>query len=298
MTACLLGRWPATLMLALAVVLAGACGGDDPSAARADPAVDPAPDPAPGGVACEAAEPAELGLEVLEVRPHRSDAFTQGLLVDDGELFESTGRVGESSLRQLDPDTGEVLRMVEVGEGFFAEGLALDDRGRFVQLTWTDGVALVWDRDTFAEVERYRYDGQGWGLTTLDDDTLVMSDGSDVLTLREPEDFSIRERRQVLRSGGSTESLNELDWDGTSLWANRYLTDELVRIEPDCMTVTGVADLSELRLDAQRTAAEQDVEIDVTNGVAHLPGTDRFLVTGKYWPTMYEVRFVEPAANG
>jgi glutamine cyclotransferase len=119
-----------------------------------------------------------------------------------------------------------------------------------------------------------------------------MSDGSDELTWRDPEDFTVVDRRVVRRDGGDADRLNELEWDGEWLWANRYQTDELVRIDPDCGVVTGVADLAALRADAERQAEVSGDEIDVVNGVAHLPGTDRYLLTGKWWPTTYEVRIV------
>ena len=154
----------------------------------------------------------------------------------------------------------------------------MDPQGRLVQLTWLDGLAYVRDPDTL-EVGRASTPttGEGWGLTTLGDGTLVMTDGSDVLTLRDPEDFTELEARVVQRVGGDADRLNELDWDGEWLWANRYQTDELLRIDPECATVTGVADLAPLREAAAAEAASNGTPIDVTNGIAHLPGTDRYL---------------------
>lgn len=281
-------RRVAALLVALsgAVVMSAAlvaCSGDDP----ADP---DAPEAGTAEDCDPSSLPTAMRADVLEERRHDPDAFTQGLLVFDDELYESTGQEGESTLRQLDPDTGEVLRSADLDADQFGEGLTSVSGDRLVQLTWTSGIALIWDRNSFERVGEHRYDGQGWGITTLDDGRLVMSDGSDVLTVREPDDFSVVERWPVTRSDGAADQLNELDWDGDRLWANRWQTDEIVRIDPRCRLVDGVVDASEL---TERAAEVADGRpIDVLNGIAHIPGTDRFLVTGKDWPVMFEVRFV------
>jgi glutamine cyclotransferase len=252
----------------------------------------PPSDPAPSGCGPVTA-PEELQVEIVATRPHDPRAYTQGFVVLDDRLVESTGRLGESTLRVHDLASDEELDRVELPDDVFGEGVAVTDDGRLVQLTWTSGVAFVWDADSLEPLGELRYDGEGWGLTTLDDGTLLMSDGSDQLTWRDPEDFSVLERRTVRREGGDADLLNELEWDGEWLWANRYQTDELVRIDPECGIVTGVADLSALRADAERQAESTGDEIDVVNGVAHLFGTDRYLLTGKWWPTTYEVRIVD-----
>jgi len=241
---------------------------------------------------CVQSEPEELQIEVVRTLPHDPTAYTQGLVVYDGRLFESTGREGSSMLRELDMDTGEVLEQADLAPDEFGEGLTATDDGRLIQLTWLDGVAYEWDPETFERLGEFSYVGEGWGLTTLEDGRLAMSDGTDVLAVRDPEDFSEVDSLVVRRVGGDADRLNELEWDGEVLWANRFQTDELLRIDPECATVTGVADLSELRADATATAEARGdgLPIDVTNGIAHLPGTDHYLVTGKWWPTMYEIR--------
>lgn len=239
---------------------------------------------------CAPVEPQQLDVEVVRTVPHDPTAYTQGLVVSAGRLFESTGREGDSTVREVDLDTGRVIDSSPLAPDEFGEGLTTTDDGQLVQLTWLSGVAHRWDVDTLEPRGDARYDGEGWGLSTLDDGTLVMTDGSDVLTLRDPEDFSEVDARTVQRVGGDADRLNELEWDGEWLWANRYQTDELLRIDPECATVTGVADLSALRDDATQVANRDGTPIDVANGIAHLPGTDRYLLTGKWWPTMYEVR--------
>lgn len=276
-------RAAALLLWALAIGPAAACGG-----ARGAATDD-------GGCAPE--PPEQLRPRVHRVLAHDTGAFTQGLVVHDGRLYESTGLEGRSTLRELDPDSGEVVRSVPLAPDVFGEGLAVGAEGRLVQLTWTDGVAYEWDPARFEVVGSFRYDGEGWGLSTLDDGTLVMSDGSDTLALRDPATFEVLERIRVRRQDGPADQLNELEWDGALLWANRYTTDEVVGIDLDCGTVAVVVDVSELSRDAAGRASAADPEPDVSNGVAHLPGTDRYLLTGKLWPVTYEVTLARRGPN-
>ena len=269
--------------LALCALIPAACG-------TAGEAANPAGDCTPG-------EPAVLTAEIVRSLEHDPHAYTQGLVVHDGAIFESTGLVGESSIRELDPATGEVRRTVELDDEVFGEGLAIGADGRLVQLTWKHGTAYERDRDTFEVLRRFDYDGEGWGLTALDGTTLVMSDGSDTLVERDADDFAEHTRRRVRRADGPADLLNELDWDGTSIWANRYKSDEVLRIDPACATVTGVLDLEAIRSDTIAAAGPGDPEPEVANGIAHVPGTDRFLVTGKRWPRLYEIRIVESAGD-
>src|SRR5690606_6476713 len=132
---------------------------------------------------------------------------------------------------------------------------------RLVQLTWTEGRALVWNRSELTAVGEHRYDGEGWGISTLDDGRLVMSDGSDTLTVRDPDDFSVLERWQITRADGAADRLNELEWDGERLWANRWQTDEIVRIDLRCRRVDGVLDASALTARAATAAAGRPIDV-------------------------------------
>lgn len=254
--------------------------------------------------ACEPAEPDELEVEIVATYPHDPEAFTQGLLVDsEGELWEGTGLRGESELRRTDVVTGEVIEAAALPDDLFGEGLTESDNGELVQLTWTEGRALRWDPDELTTVGEFDYEGEGWGITTLDDSFYAMSNGSSELSFRSPEDFSEVGTMEVARKGGPVEGLNELEWDGEHLWANRYLSDEILRIDLDCGVVDGVVDASDLVVLA-RTAIddaglERDVENrDVLNGIAWL-GADqsdsggRYYLTGKRWPLLFEVDFLE-----
>ena len=240
-----------------------------------DPSAPPAPPSAP----------AELEAEVVEVLPHDPTAFTQGLELVDGTLYEGTGLEGESAMRATDPETGEVRREVALPADFFGEGITVVD-DTIWQLTWQEGVAIRRDRATLAEEGRAGYEGEGWGLCH-DGDRLVMSDGTAELTFRDPETFEETGRQEVRDADGRpVEQLNELECVDGQVYANVWQTDRIVRIDPDTGDVTATVDLEGLLPEADRAQA------DVLNGIAAIPGTDEFLVTGKLWPKMFRVRFV------
>ncbi|MGV9675073.1 glutaminyl-peptide cyclotransferase [Nocardia sp. NPDC003482] len=222
-------------------------------------------------------------VEVVSTRPHDTAAFTEGLEIDGDVLYESTGLVGRSELRATSLTTDERLARVELPPPYFGEGVT--KAGDTVwQITWKDGVAIARDPRTLAERARAHYDGEGWGLCTRRD-RLVMSDGGTTLTFRDPVTFAATGSVHV--RGHDQARLNELDCaaDG-SVYANVWKTDHILRIDPDTGAVLADIDASGLLSATERAGA------DVLNGIAQLPGTDRFLVTGKNWPTMFEVRFV------
>jgi glutaminyl-peptide cyclotransferase len=228
-------------------------------------------------------------VEVLAEIAHDPRAFTQGLLLYEGILYESTGTYGQSSIRRLNPATGDLLQRREVEADLFAEGLAMVG-DRLVQITWHAGLARVLDPDTLVEVDRWSYRGQGWGLAD-DGQRLVMSDGSAILTLRDRSDFSPLESVEVLLDGQPLTNLNELEWAAGMLYANVWTRDEIVQIDMDQQpgTVRAVIDASELR---RRLGAGARQRVDVLNGIAYDPQTETFLLTGKLWPKMFRVRFV------
>ncbi|MFI9010413.1 glutaminyl-peptide cyclotransferase [Actinosynnema sp. NPDC053489] len=225
---------------------------------------------------------APSGFELLGSAPHDPGAFTQGLELVDGVLYEGTGLEGESSVRRVDPATGVVQRRVDLPPPLFGEGITVVG-DRIWQLTWRDGVAIERDRDTLEEVRRVTYEGEGWGLCR-DGGRLVMSDGSDELTFRDPGSFAETGTVAVRRDGRPVTRLNELECVAGQVWANVWQSDEVVRIDPADGRVTATVDLSGLR-PADLPAAK------VLNGIAAVPGTDEFLVTGKNWPTVFRIRF-------
>jgi glutamine cyclotransferase len=222
------------------------------------------------------------GYRVVKTYPHDASAFTQGLIYRDGFLFESTGVRGQSTLRKVRLDTGEVVQRIPVDSQYFAEGLT-DWKGRLIQLTWNTNVAFVYDRATFRLENSFRYTGEGWGLTH-DGSRLIMSDGTDTLRFVNPETFrprgqvSVRDGRQPVRD------LNELEYVRGEILANVWHTDRIARIAPDTGRVVGWIDLAGLLPKTVRLDPEA-----VLNGIAFDAATGRLFVTGKYWPTLFEI---------
>ena len=232
-------------------------------------------------VGCQAQELSQAVPEVLAAYPHDPEAFTQGLLLEDAHFYESTGLYGESTLREVVPETGEVLREVELSPDLFAEGLTLVD-DRLIQLTWRAGVALVYNADTFEQTDTFSYEGEGWGLC-YDGEELVMSDGSATLTHRDPETFTFLKTVEVKLNGEPVEMLNELECVGGSVYANIWQTDTIVKIADDGR-VTQEIDASRL------LSAEERAQLDpnaVLNGIAYDPETETFYLTGKLWPKLF-----------
>lgn len=246
---------------------------------------EPAPQAPPP--ASKAAEPApeRLRVEVVATYPHDPGAFTQGLLWHGGALYESTGQYGRSELRQVELASGRVLRRAPLADDMFGEGLALAG-DRLFQLTWENGLALVWDLATFEERARLPYDGEGWGLC-FDGEKLYLSNGGFHLSVRHPETFAELRRLPVrLPDGRPVTRLNELECPpGGAIYANLWGADDIVRIDPASGRVTAVIDAFGLLTPQERLRS------DVLNGIAHRPETGTFLLTGKLWPKVFEARF-------
>lgn len=271
------------LGLSSAVACAGMCAETPPATSgtapdeRAPATAATAPTPTPE------VEPERLRVRVQARHPHDRDAFTQGLVYDHGRIFESTGLPGRSSLREVRLEDGEVLRRRVIDAPRFAEGLALVG-GELVQLTWQDHVAFVYDAATFETRRQHRYATEGWGLC-FDGTSLVMSDGSDTLFFRDPATFEVRREVTVRRRGRPVRQLNELECVGPHVYANVWQTDEIVRVVAESGAVDREIDASGLLSEEERYGA------DVLNGIAYVPETQRFLITGKLWPVLFEVTF-------
>jgi glutaminyl-peptide cyclotransferase len=235
----------------------------------------------PGSGAAPAAV-AGARYEVVAAFPHDSTAWTQGLAFHRGVLHETTGLYGESSLRRVDLATGRVMKIRHLPDHLFGEGLAFVD-GRAFVLTWKERRALVFHPRTFGRLGRFDYAGQGWGLTS-DGRRLVMSDGSDVITFRDPDTFAALRRIRVVEDGAPVTRLNELEWIDGRIWANVWQTADIVVIEPRDGRVVERIDLSTL-LARERTLGNPSE----MNGIAYLPATDRLFVTGKRWRNVYEI---------
>jgi glutamine cyclotransferase len=233
-----------------------------------------------------------LRVRVVARHPHDPDAFTQGLLLHQGELYESTGQYGESSLRRVELETGRVLAERALPAEWFGEGLARvpgegAEGDRLIQLTWQEGVAPVWRLDDLERAGEHRYGGEGWGLCHDAKGRLVMSDGSARLTFRDPRTFAETGAVTVTLEGRPVSLLNELECVGDRVLANVLGSDSLVEIDSATGRVTALIDASGLLTPAERAAT------DVLNGIAHDPADGTLLLTGKLWPWLFRVEVVE-----
>ena len=229
-------------------------------------------------------QPLLFGYEVIATYPHDPEAFTQGLQYVDGVLYEGTGLNGRSTLRRVDLETGTVEQQIDLDDQYFGEGIyVLDDH--IYQLTWQSNVAFLYDRESFELLDQFSYPTEGWGLT-YDGQDLLMSDGSATIFRRDPETFEEVGRIEVTEGDVPVNRLNELEYVDGALWANIWLTDEVVIIEPNSGHVTGRVDFSGLLSNEAAAGA------DVLNGIAYDAENDRIFVTGKLWPTLFEVTLV------
>ena len=232
------------------------------------------------------AAPPVIGYSIVATYPHDAGAFTQGLVYADGALYESTGLHGRSSVRRVNLQSGAVEVMRALPRRYFGEGLTVF-ADRLIQLTWRAGVAFVYSRRDLHPVGEFRYATAGWGLTQ-DGRHLIMSDGSASLYFLDPVDFAELRRLEVRDDRGPVKLLNELEFVGGAIYANVWGSSRILRIDAQSGRVTGVIDLTAL---AERMRREPSS--DVLNGIAYIPGSGRFLVTGKQWPLLFAITLSE-----
>ncbi len=227
---------------------------------------------------------------VISKIPHEGKPYTQGLAIEEGILYESTGLYGQSSLRCLDPATGRVLQQLPLSSHLFAEGVAaLVDK--LFQVTWREQSAFVYDRHSLKLIHTFPYQGEGWGLChDGEQNQLWMSNGTALLTQRDPHNFAIHKTLQVKWQGKPVRHLNDLECVGNELYANIWQKDTIVRIDKQTGEVTGVIDASRLLTSQEKRELNPEACL---NGIAFRTETDTFFITGKYWPWIFEVRFVK-----
>jgi glutamine cyclotransferase/predicted small secreted protein len=227
--------------------------------------------------------PKQHTFKIVQTYPHDANAYTQGLLFDEGYLYESTGLKGESSLRKVNLQTGEIVQAIDLSSDFFGEGLALVDN-KLIQLTWQEQVAFVYQKSDFKLLKRIPYlMREGWGLT-FDGTHLLMTDGTATLYFLDREYLAEARRIEVCDNKGLVGHLNELEYINGELWANVYLTDDILRIDPKTGIVLGRLDMTYLSKISGRKA-----EADVLNGIAYDEKTGKIYVTGKNWPKLFEI---------
>ncbi len=228
-------------------------------------------------------------IQVLAVYPHDPDAFTQGLSLHRGFLYESTGLYGASELRKIETQTGVVLQRRILPAEYFGEGLAIADH-RLVQLTWREETAFIYDVDSLEPLGRFTYEGEGWGLC-FDGEFFYRSDGSDRLFIHDPHTFDVLDVRRVTCDAEPVEGLNELECVGACIYANIYTSDHIIRINKQSGRVTAIIDAGHLLPARERRSMPPD---SVLNGIARDPLDDAWYLTGKLWPRLFKVRFAVP----
>ena len=222
---------------------------------------------------------------VVNTYPHDRSAFTQGLVFEDGVLYEGTGLNGRSTLRRVKLETGEVLQIHELPAQFFGEGVTVYGND-IIQLTWQSHVGFVYDRDSFELLQEFNYSTQGWGITH-DGERLIMSDGTATLYFLDPETFEEIGRVGVYDNDGSVNRLNELEYVQGEIYANVWQTNCIARIDPQTGQVVGWIELKGLL-----TPEDRGEPVDVLNGIAYDAENARLFVTGKLWPKLFEIELI------
>ena len=225
-------------------------------------------------------------VRILKRYPHDPCAFTQGLIFANGFLYESTGLNGKSSVRQVELETGRVLKKYDLPFQYFGEGLTLW-HGSLIQLTWTSGKGFVYNLKSFAVVREFSYSGEGWGLT-YDGKSLVMSNGSEELIFLNPATLVRQRSLRVMDIGEPVRLLNELEYIKGKIFANIWQEDFIAMISPKTGEVTGWIDMSALRGELPPASSAEAL-----NGIAFDAEKDRIFVTGKLWPLLFEIEVIK-----
>lgn len=237
-----------------------------------------------------ARRPANYTFQVVRIFPHDPTSFTQGLAYRDGFLYEGTGLNGRSRLRKDRLETGEVIQQVALAPEYFGEGIALL-KNRVVQLTWQSHVGFVYSLTDFRVLRRFSYSGEGWGPTANGDD-IFMSDGTSEIRVLDSGTFAEKRRFAVHDGSALIDQLNELEWVEGEIFANVWQTDRIARISPQSGEVIGWIDLKGLLSPIYRLESGS-----VLNGIAYDPDRKRLFVTGKLWPSVFEIRIVPNLAK-
>lgn len=230
--------------------------------------------------------PKKYSYKVVHTYPHDKHAFTQGLFFDNGKMYEGTGQETGSTLREIELESGKVIRQHDLENSLFGEGIALY-KDRVFQVTWQSKVGFVYNKSDFKLINKIYYGTEGWGLTTVKD-KIAMSDGSNVIYFFEPDMFTVASKIEVYDNERKVDKLNELEYIDGEIWANIWMTDQIARIDPASGKVLGYINLKNLLPEADKTA-----DTDVLNGIAYDASSKRIFVTGKLWPKLFEIKVTE-----
>lgn len=220
--------------------------------------------------------------KIVNVYPHDRNAFTQGLVFEEGVLYEGTGINGRSSLRKVELKTGNILKIHELPDYYFGEGVTVHG-DKIIQLTWKSQTGFVYDKDTFELLQKFTYPTEGWGITH-DGNCLIMSDGTSTLHFLNSKTFKEIYQLEVYDKKGPVYKLNELEYIQGEIYSNVWQTNRIARIAPQTGQVIGWIDLKGLK--------ELNVQGSVLNGIAYDSNNDRLFVTGKLWPKLFEIELV------
>ena len=224
--------------------------------------------------------------QVKNTYPHDQSAFTEGLVIEDGVLYEGTGLYGYSNLRRVELETGKVLQIRELPSRYFGEGIAIY-KNKIIQLTWKSNLGFVYDKSNFELLQEFNYPTEGWGIT-YDGNFLIMSDGTSTLHFLDPETFEEISRIEVYENDIPVTKINELEYVQGEIFANIWLTERIARINPLTGQVTGWIDLKGIL-----SPEDCSEKVDVLNGIAYDAENNRLLVTGKYWPKLFEIELIK-----
>ncbi len=219
---------------------------------------------------------------IVSPYPHDTTAFTEGLVYDNGFLYEGTGLNGNSTLRKTNLETGQVLQEISLDPQFFGEGITIFEN-KIIQLTWQSQKGFVYDKDTFNLLQEFTYHGEGWGLTH-DETKLIMSNGSNILTFLDPTTFKVTSTVRVTDNGTSITNLNELEYINSTIYANIWLQDKIAIINIETGNVTGWINLAGIY-------PAENINLDnVLNGIAYDATGNRLFITGKRWSQLFEIK--------
>jgi len=233
--------------------------------------------------------PAKIPYKITSTYPHSPGSFTQGLVFEDGFLYEGTGQYGSSSLRKIKLETGDILKEVKLPRDIFGEGITIYE-DRIIQLTWFSQIGFVYDKNSFRHLDTFRYPVQieGWGITT-DGKHLIIGDGSNRLYFLDPESFEVKSRLDVHDNLGPVQKINELEYVEGAIYANVWQSHKIIKINMDSGNVIGVIDLGKIVPKQFRGHSDY-----VLNGIAYDSEKKRFFVTGKMWPFVFELELLVP----
>jgi glutamine cyclotransferase len=231
--------------------------------------------------------PDEIAFKITRTYPHPPGSFTQGLVFEDGFLYEGTGQYGSSCLRKIKLETGQIVKEIRLPRHLFGEGITIL-RDKIIQLTWYSQIGLVYDKRNFRHLDTFRYPLpiEGWGLTT-DGENLIQSDGSSTLYFLDPESYEVKRRLEVHDTSGPIHKINELEYIGGAIYANIWQSAKIIKIDTTSGKITGFMDLSELIPIQYRGHSD-----NVLNGIAYDRAKNRFFVTGKMWPQVFELELL------